>query len=85
MVMGDELGLFDAIDYLIHERMVVAGGMSVSKQVLRDDLKLYALSSKFRKLGAPGVPIEDRTRPSERTMFARAGAQHRVPHRRCCL
>ena len=72
MVLGDELQLFDAVDYLIHNRMVVAGGMSAADRALRADLKLYALSNKFRDLGAPGQPLEDRTRTSERTMFARA-------------
>jgi len=72
MVMGDELGLFDAVEYLIHSRMVVGGGMSAADRALRDDLKLYALSNEFRDLGAPGQPIEERTRASERKMFARA-------------
>ncbi|MEG3165133.1 hypothetical protein U1701_11060 [Sphingomonas sp. PB2P19] len=72
MVLGDELQLFDAVDYLIHSRMVVGGGMSAADRAVRADLKLYALSNKFRDLAAPGQPIEDRTRASERTMFARA-------------
>jgi len=72
MVMGDELQLFEAVDYLIHSRMVVGGGMSAADRAVRADLKLYALSNKFRDLGAPGQPIEDRTRASERQMFARA-------------
>lgn len=71
MVIGEELGVFDAFQYLLHSRMIVGGGMEVRDKRLRADLRLYTLSNQFRDLGRPGRPQEERTRPSERKMFAR--------------
>lgn len=71
MVIGEELGVFDAFQYLLHSRMIVGGGMEVRDQRLRADLRLYTLSNQFLDLGRPGRPQEERTRPSERKMFAR--------------
>lgn len=71
MVLGEELGVFDAFQYLLHSRMIVGGGMEVRDKRLRADLRLYTLSNQFRDLGQPGRPEEERTRASERKMFAR--------------
>lgn len=71
MVVGEELGVFDAFQYLLHSRMLVGGGMQVRDKPLRADLRLYTLSNEFRDLGRPGHPSEERTRASERKMFAR--------------
>lgn len=71
MVVGEELGVFDAFQYLLHSRMLIGGGMQVRDRKLRADLKLYALANEFRDLSLPGQPTEERTRASERKMFAR--------------
>jgi hypothetical protein len=71
MVVGEELGVFDAFQYLLHSRMLVGGGMQVRDKSLREDLRLYTLSNEYRDLGRPGRPTEERTRASERKMFAR--------------
>lgn len=71
MVLGEELGVFDAFGYLLHSRMLLGGGMEVRDKKLRADLRLYTLSNQYRDLGRPGQPAEDRTRASERQMFTR--------------
>lgn len=71
MVLGEELGVFDALQYMLHSKMLIGGGMQVRDKPLRDDLRLYTLSNEFRDLGQPGHPTEERTRASERKMWAR--------------
>jgi hypothetical protein len=70
-VLGEELGVFDAVNYLVHRRMLTGGGMQVRDRKLRDDLQRYVFENKFIDLGRDGNPEIDRTRPAERQMFAR--------------
>jgi hypothetical protein len=70
-VLGEDLGVFDAVNYLVHRRMLTGGGMQVRDRKLRDDLQRYVFENKFIDLGRDGKPELDRTRAAERQMFAR--------------
>jgi hypothetical protein len=66
MVLGDELDVFSTINYFTNNYLL-RGGIEVQDATLRNDLQLYVFSNKFLDLKTN--KINDRTRPSERTMF----------------
>jgi hypothetical protein len=69
MVVGDELDVFDVVNYFTH-KYLIRGGMEVVDRRLRDDLQTYVFSDRF----VPDLKtrrICDRTRPAERQMFYR--------------
>lgn len=68
MILGDELDVFDAINYFTH-KYLIRGTLEISDATLRDDLQLYVFSSKFTDLKTQR--INDRSRPAERQMFYR--------------
>ena len=68
MVLGEELDVFNIVNYFTH-KYLVRGGMEVLDGRLRDDLQLYVFSNKFTDRQTKR--IEDRTRPGERHMFYR--------------
>lgn len=68
MVLGDELDVFNIVNYFTH-KYLVRGSMEILDGRLRDDLQLYVFSNKFTDLKTKR--IEDRTRPGERNMFYR--------------
>jgi hypothetical protein len=68
MVMGEELELFDVVNYLTHNYLL-RGGIDIQDSTLRDDLQGYVFSNRFYDVRAKKVM--DRTRPAERQMFYR--------------
>jgi hypothetical protein len=68
MVLGDELDVFNIVNFFTH-KYLVRGGIEIQDRRLRDDLQLYVFSNKFINLKT--MKEEDRTRPSEREMFYR--------------
>jgi hypothetical protein len=74
MVLGDELNVFDVVNYFTH-RYLVRGDIDITKRSLRTDLENYVFNGKFSELDKEGKPTNrpllDRTRPAERQMFYR--------------
>jgi hypothetical protein len=74
MVLGDELNVFDVVNYFTH-RYLVRGDVDITKRALRNDLEMYVFNGKFAELDKEGRPTNrpllDRTRPAERHMFYR--------------
>jgi hypothetical protein len=68
MVVGDELGVFDVVNYFTH-RYLIRGEIEIVDQRLRDDLQTYVFSNRFTNLNTGA--IVDRTRAAERQMFYR--------------
>lgn len=68
MVLGDELDVFNAVNYFTH-KYLIRGGIEITDGTLRDDLQLYVFSNKFTDLRTNR--INDRSRPAERQMFYR--------------
>ena len=68
MILGDELDVFDAINFLTH-KYLIRNVIEITDGTLRDDLQLYVFSNKFRDLKTGR--INDRSRPAERQMFYR--------------
>jgi len=68
MVVGDELNVFDAVNYFTH-KFLIRGSLELHDKRLRQDLRQYVFSEKFVDL--KNNQIMDRTRPSERQMFYR--------------
>jgi len=68
MVVGDELNVFDAVNYFTH-KFLVRGGLEIKDKRLRQDLRQYVFSDKFVDL--KNNLVMDRTRPAERQMFYR--------------
>lgn len=68
MVVGDQLDVFDAVNYFTH-KYLVRERLEIADPQLRSDLQLYVFSNKFidRRTGQ----INDRSRPAERHMFYR--------------
>jgi hypothetical protein len=66
MVLGDELEVFDTINYFTHNYLL-RGGIEIQDSQLRDDLQSYVFSNRFYDLRAK--KLVDRTRPAEREMF----------------
>lgn len=67
-VAGDELDVFGAVDYFTH-RYLLRGGIEIRDPALRANLQRYVFSNRFTDVET-GVESE-RTRASERQMFAR--------------
>ena len=65
MVLGDELQIFDVMNYFTH-KYLVRNPVEIQDPVLRQNLQLYVFSNKFVDLSGN---IQDRTRPAERGMF----------------
>jgi hypothetical protein len=68
MVLGDELDIFNVVNYFTH-KYLVRGQMEIQDRRLRDDLQMYVFSGKFTDLKTG--KIVDRTRGPERHMFYR--------------
>lgn len=68
MVLGDELAVFDTVNYFTH-RFLLRGGVELQDSRLRDDLQQYVFSNRFTDLSTGKVM--DRSRPAERQMFYR--------------
>jgi hypothetical protein len=68
MVGGDELSVFDVVNYFTH-KYLIRGGVEITDAKLRDDLQAYVFSNRFTDLKTG--EILDRTRPAERQMFYR--------------
>ena len=68
MVTGDDLEVFDVVNYFTH-KYLIRGGIEIVDARLRDDLQTYVFSNRFTDLKTSRV--EDRTRPAERQMFYR--------------
>jgi len=66
MVLGDELQVFDAMNYFTH-KYLVRGSLTIEDSQLRDDLQSYVFSNRF--LDSRTKRIVDRTRAPERAMF----------------
>jgi hypothetical protein len=68
MVLGDELDVFDTINYFTH-KFLLRGGINIEDSGLRDDLQTYVFSNRFTDIKTK--KLLDRTRPAERQMFYR--------------
>jgi hypothetical protein len=68
MVLGEELDVFNVVNYFTH-KFLIGGGIEILDQKLRENLQLYVFSNKFTE--ASTNRILDRTRPAERQMFYR--------------
>lgn len=69
MVLGDELDVLGAVNYLTNKRLLMNGGLHIKSQTLRKDLKDYVFNNQFTDLET-GTVME-RTRQAERHMFYR--------------
>lgn len=72
MVLGDELNVFDAVDYFTR-RYLLREDLAITDKRLRDDLQLYVFSEKFtaRDPVTNRTRVLDRSRRDERAMFYR--------------
>jgi hypothetical protein len=68
MILGDELNVFDIMNYFTH-KYLIRGGINIEDSRLREDLQTYVFSNRFTDLKTK--KIVDRTRPAERQMFYR--------------
>lgn len=68
MIMGDELDIFDTVNYFTH-KYLIRGGIEVQDSRLREDLQNYVFSNRFNDVKTN--KLQDRTRPAERQMFYR--------------
>ena len=66
MTLGDELDIFNVVNYFTHKYMV-RGNIQIQDKRLRDDLQLYVFSNRFTDTKTN--KILDRTRLPERQMF----------------
>lgn len=66
MTLGDELDIFNVVNYFTHKYMV-RGNIQIQDKRLRDDLQLYVFSNRF--VDTKTNKILDRTRLPERQMF----------------
>jgi hypothetical protein len=66
MVLGDELDVFNTVNYFTH-KYLIRGGIEIQDARLREDLQMYVFSNRFLDLKTKRVA--DRTRPAERQMF----------------
>jgi len=69
MVLGDELDVFGAVNYLTNRRLFRNGGIRIESRQLRNDIQSYVLSNEFIDL--KNGQRNERTRPAERQMFHR--------------
>src|SRR4029450_1466968 len=69
MVLGEELDVFGAMNYLTQRRLVMGGGVRFKDARLRRDLQDYVFDNEFEDT----LTHErmNRTRPAERQMFYR--------------
>ena len=65
MVMDQELGIFNVVDYFTR-KYLLRGGMEIVDRRLRSDLQSYVFSNRFHD---GQNHLVDRTRPAEREMF----------------
>jgi hypothetical protein len=70
MVLGEELDVFGAVNYLTTRKLVMGGGIRFKDLRLRRDLQDYVFDSEFMDIAAPNARM-NRTRPAERQMFYR--------------
>ena len=68
MVLGEELEVFNVVDYLTH-KYLVRGEFGIEDSRLRKDLQMYVFSNRFTD--PKTKKVMDRTRPGERQMFYR--------------
>lgn len=68
MVLGEELQVFDAMNFFTH-KYLVRGSLTIEDSRLRDDLQSYVFSNRFTD--PRNNRVVDRTRPPERAMFYR--------------
>ncbi len=66
MTLGDELDIFNVVNYFTHKYMV-RGNIQIQDKRLRDDLQLYVFSNRFVDIKTNKTL--DRTRMPERQMF----------------
>jgi hypothetical protein len=69
MVLGEELGVFRAVEHLVYKRLVTKGGLRIESEALRKAIKAYVLEESFIDL--KNGDMNKRTRPAERQMFHR--------------
>jgi len=72
MVLGDELGVFDVVNFFTH-KYLLREGFEIEDARLRNDLQQYVFSNKFTVVD-PRTNLKqvvERTRPAERHMFYR--------------
>ncbi|GGQ70048.1 hypothetical protein [Couchioplanes azureus] len=72
MTLGDELGIFDVVNYFTHHYLV-RRTFTIEDPRLRQDLKQYVFSNEFT-MTDPRTGLKqtaDRSRPAERQMFYR--------------
>jgi hypothetical protein len=72
MILGDELQVFDVVNFFTH-KYLVARGFEISDPKLRRDLQMYVFSNQFPVTDpvSNAVRIVERTQPAERQMFYR--------------
>lgn len=77
MVLGDELQVFDAVNYFTH-KYLVGQGFEINDPRLRRDLQMYVFSNQFSvtDAGSNANRVVDRTQPAERQMFYRQVFNH---------
>ncbi|RYC03824.1 hypothetical protein [Nocardioides zhouii] len=77
MVLGDELQVFDAVNYFTH-KYLVGQGFEITDPRLRRDLQMYVFSNQFTVTdsGSRVNRVVDRTQPAERQMFYRQVFNH---------
>lgn len=77
MVLGDELQVFDAVNYFTH-KYLVGQGFEINDPRLRRDLQMYVFSNQFTvtDAGSNANRVVDRTQPAERQMFYRQVFNH---------
>lgn len=72
MILGDELQVFDVVNFFTH-KYLVARGFEISDPKLRRDLQMYVFSNQFTVTDplSNTARIVERTQPAERQMFYR--------------
>jgi hypothetical protein len=68
MVLGDELNVFDVVNFFTH-RYLVRGQIEIQDPQLRNDLRSYVFGGEFLDLSTNA--LVERTKPGERHMFYR--------------
>jgi hypothetical protein len=68
MVLGEELEIFNVVNYFTH-KFLVRGEFEIEDSRLRKDLQMYVFSNRYLDLRTKKT--EDRTRQPERQMFYR--------------
>ena len=68
MVLGDELEVFNTINYFTHNYLV-RERMDIEDRTLRQLLRMYVFDNKFSYVDGTERVVAERTRPAERHMF----------------